>query len=468
MTRQQKADMNREFYFFAHKELQEKIVGCRLQKIFSPAPRLWSFDFGQIGYLVVHLSPASFFFYLSHAKPLNPPVPPTQVMWLRKRICGSKIKSLLPTGAFRQLIFSFIGRDDFLILDSKNGVSLQSLLPPNISTEPNGNALPETDLYRQMPTKTDPNFFYSPPNLSPLLHTPENLKNSQNNGQIFSSALQAAESCYAAKVGELTSGIKEATKEQNRRLKRLRRNLEKLDADEKRLQKMIEQGKNGELLKSVLYAYSPQEKYSELKIDFGSEPIILSLEPHLTLQENMEKFFRKSKKGKRGLEFIAIRRNNLQKELAEEENRTVAAPKIGFVPPKNKKKKYPSLAVYRLPAGWTVLRGKDSKANHRLLSEFASPFDYWLHAANGPGAHIILKRDFPTQEVDENSLTLAAGLAGLYSWQKQAQKAEILCALVKNVRKNKGAGLGQVVVDEVLRSFRVPIEAEKLEQFRVD
>lgn len=464
MIRQPKADMDREFYLFALKELQEKIIGCRLQKIFSPAPHLWTLDFGQIGYFVIHLLPASFFFYLSRAKPLNPPVPQTQVMWLRKRICGYKIKSLHSAWPLRQLTFSFIGRDDFFVLDCKKGLSLQTTLPPDISAGQDLNSLSQNNLHRQIQTKTDFNFFYSPPNPSPLLQTS---KNPENGKQIFSSALQAAENCYAVKVNELIGGIKETTKEQNRRLKRLQRNLEKLDEDEKRLQKMIELKKNGELLKRVLYAYSPQEKYSKLKIDFGDEPIILSLEPHLTLQENMEKFFRKSKKGKRGLEFITTRRKDLQKELAEEEKHIIA-PKIGFVPPKNKKKKYPSLAVYRLPAGWIILRGKDSKANHRLLSEFARPFDYWLHAANGPGAHIILKRDFPTQEVDANSLTLAAGLAGLYSWQKQAQKAEVLCTLVKNIRKNKGAGPGQVVVDAVLTSLRVPIEAEKLEQFRID
>ena len=465
MIRQPKADMNHEFYLFALKELQEKIVGCRLQKIFSPAPHLWTLDFGQIGYLIIHLSQASFFFYLSYAKPLNPPVPQTQVIWLRKRICNYKIKSLYSAWPSRQLIFSFIGRDDFFVLDCKKGLSLQTTLPPNISAEPDLKSLLQNDLHRQIQTKTDLKFLYSPPNPSPLLQTS---KNPENGEQIFSSALQAAENCYAAKVNELVGGIQETTKEQHRRFKRLQRNLEKLDEDEKRLQKMIEQEKNGELLKSVLYTYSPQEKYSELKIDFENEQIILPLEPHLTLQENMEKFFHKSKKGKRGFEFIATRRKELQKELAEEKKHTVVVPKIGFVSLKNKKKKYPSLAIYKLPAGWTILRGKDSKANHLLLSEFSSPFDYWLHAANCPGAHIILKRDFPTQEVDANSLTLAAGLAGLYSWQKQAQKAEVLCALVKNVRKNKGAKLGQVVVDAVLTNLRVPIEAEKLEQFRID
>ena len=79
-----------------------------------------------------------------------------------------------------------------------------------------------------------------------------------------------------------------------------------------------------------------------------------------------------------------------------------------------------------------------------------------------------MKRDFPDQEVDPPSLEQAACLAGVYSWQKQSDRAEIICALVRHVRKNKGAGLGQVVVDEIRASLLVPLHQEQVEQFRVD
>ncbi len=489
MTRQSAADMDVVFYSFALAELEKLVVSRRIQKIYAPAPKLWTFDLGQIGYLIVSLAPSAFFFYLSHAKPQNPASPPAQVMWLRKRLCGRKITGLISAWPRRCLVFSLSGGDDCLVLDSKTGPAIQTR--PEPAPAPNWPPLEEllftpqknpccskaflahlrqlepaaqNDLYQRVRAGAITDFWLSPKSSSPLCWPCGDVARS------FSSALQAAQACYAGLARYSSLGGSEGEKNLKRKKKRLQRNLAKLDADEKRLRGLIELKKNGELLKSVLYAYPPQTKTAELLIDCGSEQRTLTLDGRLSLRENMEVFFRRSKKGQRGLAFVAKRRAALQTELAALDKTTpvfLGAQKNQNSGGKKGKQKYAALAVYRLPAGWTVLRGKDALANHRLLSQMASPFDLWFHAANGPGAHIILKRDFPEQEVDARSLNQAACLAGVYSWQKQAAKADVLCALVKYVRKNKGAGLGQVVVDEVHASLRVPLNQEQIEQFRV-
>lgn len=86
------------------------------------------------------------------------------------------------------------------------------------------------------------------------------------------------------------------------------------------------------------------------------------------------------------------------------------------------------------------------------LLQTASPFDYWLHAQDGPGAHVIVQRDFPKQDVPESTIQEAAALAALASHLKMADRGDVLLCLVQDVRAIKGAGLGQVAVDKVLRS----------------
>lgn len=491
MTRQSAAGMEVLFYSFALAELGKLVVSRRIQKIYSPAPGLWTFDLGPIGYLVVHLAPSAFYFYLSLTKPANPAAPPAQVMWLRKRLCGRQITGLISAWPRRCLVFSLSGGDDYLVLDSKTGPAIQTACSPapapewpllaDILAAPQKNpylskaflghleqldSSAQNELYRNIQLGTIKTFWLSSENISPLCWPVSAADRS------FSSALQAAETCYAGLAGQCSLKIAEKEKALELQKKHLQRNLARIDADEKRLRGLVELKTSGELLKTVLYLYPPQTKQAEIVIACGPEQISLALDARFTLRENMDIFFRRSKKGQRGLSFVTERRVMLLAELAALDKAVPAFP----VPQKKQetsggrkgKQKYSALAVYRLPAGWTVLRGKDAQANHKLLSQLASPFDLWFHAANGPGAHIILKRDFPDQEVDPPSLEQAACLAGVYSWQKQSDRAEIICALVRHVRKNKGAGLGQVVVDEIRASLLVPLHQEQVEQFRVD
>jgi predicted ribosome quality control (RQC) complex YloA/Tae2 family protein len=93
-----------------------------------------------------------------------------------------------------------------------------------------------------------------------------------------------------------------------------------------------------------------------------------------------------------------------------------------------------------------------------MLSKAASPFDYWFHVEDGPSSHVILKRDHPGQNVPETSLTQAAILCGLKSYRKDDGKADVMYALVKDVRKVKGFNLGQVAVDRKLGTLRVDLD----------
>jgi hypothetical protein len=197
------------------------------------------------------------------------------------------------------------------------------------------------------------------------------------------------------------------------------------------------------------------------------------LDPRLSPAENMARLFRLAAKGRRGLEHCERRRAQLLAGVGPEllpareakagnaPDKAKTAPALPFVLPK----RYQGLAVsmFRTSDGFMVLRGKSSQANHDMLSKAASPHDYWLHAAGGPSAHVILRRDYPDQPVPERSLIEAATLCALKSYRKDDAKAEVLLARVKDVRKVKGAAIGSVAVDEVERTLLVALDPE-LEQ----
>ena len=180
----------------------------------------------------------------------------------------------------------------------------------------------------------------------------------------------------------------------------------------------------------------------------------------------MEKYFRLAAKAQRGFPHIERRRFELRRELEDlEAGRTdfstpeaKRAPAADGPPPLPKRYKGLAVSLFRSSDGFAIIRGKNKQANHDILSKAASPFDYWFHVADGPSSHIILKRDHPGQDVPETTLNEAAILCGLKSFRKDDGKADVMYALVKDVRKVKGFAPGQVMVDRKLGTLRVELD----------
>jgi predicted ribosome quality control (RQC) complex YloA/Tae2 family protein len=260
-----------------------------------------------------------------------------------------------------------------------------------------------------------------------------------------------------------------------RRHRKLLRNLDHLVRDEERLENMVAESRYGELIRANLYRLDGASRPGELTLmDPGGEPVRIELPPGTSVTRAMQRFFKRAEKGRRGIPFVRERRARLERELAELVRTGAAQPETALKTASPGREapslpaRYRRLAVhvYRSDDGFFMVRGKNAKANHQLLSQVASPFDLWFHAEGGPGAHVILKRDFAAQEVPERTMQQAAVLAGLASWQRDAGKAAVLCALVRDVRKVKGAALGQVFVDAVRESLLVPLDPGLEERLR--
>ena len=103
------------------------------------------------------------------------------------------------------------------------------------------------------------------------------------------------------------------------------------------------------------------------------------------------------------------------------------------------------------------LRGRDARGNLAACKRRAAPHDIWLHAENGPGAHVIIRRAHAGQEVPARTLDQAGSLAaGKVGRRRPAPASSTLkCATSSLLRR---ALRRHRVVDEVLASREVPVD----------
>lgn len=104
--------------------------------------------------------------------------------------------------------------------------------------------------------------------------------------------------------------------------------------------------------------------------------------------------------------------------------------------------------------------GKSGRENEQVTFEIAHAEDWWLHARNIPGSHVILRTRIPTDEPDEHVVERAARLAAWYSQARESGNVEVDAAQRRHVRKIRGAGPGMVTYRNE-RTILVPAADEK-------
>jgi len=94
--------------------------------------------------------------------------------------------------------------------------------------------------------------------------------------------------------------------------------------------------------------------------------------------------------------------------------------------------------------GWTILVGRTSRDNDRLTFKLASPEDVWLHAADVPGAHVVIRTPDRRSEVPRGTLVEAASLAAWFSDARDDPAVDVRWTSRKHVRRAKGGSSGVV------------------------
>ena len=500
--------MEAVFFRFLVRELTDALPGARVEKVFLPVPNVATLTFylpaGRIipgceAKKTVHLharyGTGRYFLFLSGQKTAQPERAPAAAMRLRKYLRGRRVQQVSADWPRRRLILAFTGEGPALVLDPRSFPALVDAAapaqpaPPQPPWPPLEAVLSDPDIwqahpqlspnlrrrlaalpaaerpavYARLAQGTGDGFFLEQKNGEPQALWPVDWPGTLPAGhtvQAFATALEAAAAFGLPLAFGEVSGRREAPEAAAGAAGRRRqaRALDRLAADEARMRAFIARKAEADAIAANLHALDKTSKIPELSLptpEGGRQ--MLQLDPALTILGNMQKLYHLAAKGERGLAAIAARRRDLQGAKKDLQGREHGPQRIAASPVPSGSLKGVAAHVYRTSDGFLALRGKNAKANDQLL-RLASPFDLWFHAADGPGAHVILRRDHPGREVPRQSLLEAAGLAALASCAAGSGAADVWVARVGDVRRVKGAAPGQVTVSRILETVRAAVD----------
>ncbi len=219
----------------------------------------------------------------------------------------------------------------------------------------------------------------------------------------------------------------------------------------------------GELIHSHLYEIKQGMKEVTVFNYYTNENMTIPLDEQLTPAKNAERYYDKYNKKKRTLEALEIHIEHTKAEIeylksvqyslihATEENvltdiRTelvesgyMKARKLKGRKAEEKTKPY----HYVSPDGFHMYVGKNNLQNDYLSTKFASGNDWWFHAKEVPGSHVIVKTE--GRELTDRAYEEAAALAAYYSQASESQKVTVDYTLKKNLKKPNASAPGYVI-----------------------
>ena len=104
---------------------------------------------------------------------------------------------------------------------------------------------------------------------------------------------------------------------------------------------------------------------------------------------------------------------------------------------------FPGMRRYQTSDGYEVLVGRTARDNDQLTFRVARPNDLWLHAADYPGSHVVV-RNATRKEIPQRTIIEAAQLAAKFSQAGADSKVTIHYTPRKFLTKPKGAAPGLV------------------------
>jgi predicted ribosome quality control (RQC) complex YloA/Tae2 family protein len=280
----------------------------------------------------------------------------------------------------------------------------------------------------------------------------------------FNSLSEAAEEYYAARNRALSLRAEHSSLRNiiAREISKRESALEAIESDRARFDSPEKLKRRGDLILAnlanarvkgskvtVVDYYDPEQTKVEIEIPEGA-----------TLQEAASDYFARYQKARRALTAIAARKREVSRELdplrallqrldseptadciakvREAAEQLLGAPAVGCrAADKLKKKKGTTVGVgrrFKSSDGYEIVVGRNDRENDTLTFHVARSQDVWLHAADYPGSHVIIRT--PTRgAVPHRTIKEAAELAGFYSQAKREGKAAVHYTQKKFVSK---------------------------------
>ena len=195
---------------------------------------------------------------------------------------------------------------------------------------------------------------------------------------------------------------------------------------------------------------------------YTNEMITIPLDPTQTPQENAQRYFAKYNKQKRTFEALSELCKETRDDITYLESIQTALDiaiteddlagikeeltEAGYIKRRftRKKAKIKNTPLHYISSdGYHMYVGKNNLQNDALTFDFAVGNDWWFHAKQAPGSHVIVKTN--GEELPDRTFEEAGKLAAYYSSMRGSEKAEIDYVEKKHVKKPKGGKPGFVV-----------------------
>ena len=220
----------------------------------------------------------------------------------------------------------------------------------------------------------------------------------------------------------------------------------------------------GELLNTYGYSLESGAKVLKAINYYNNEPTTVPLDPTLTPAQNAKKYFDRYNKLKRTAEALEERIKGTEADVEHLESIATSLEiardekdlqeirqeleDYGYLrhhgPSGRKKKQEAAQPLHYLSSdGFDMYVGKNNFQNEMVTFKIASGNDWWFHANDIPGSHVIVKGN--GKELPDRTFEEAGRLAAYYSKAKNAPKVEIDYTLRKNLHKPNGARPGFVL-----------------------
>lgn len=249
---------------------------------------------------------------------------------------------------------------------------------------------------------------------------------------------------------------------------RIRRKLEAQRGELADCEKGAEFKKYGDMIIANIYRLKRGDRAAEFEDyenmrDDGSFPTMrVELDARLSPSENAQKYYKKYNKAKTAkteltkqislgeaeLEYIYTVFESLTRaesptdlsEIREELYHSGYASRMKSYAARKAHK--PAVAEFVTPDGMRVLCGKNNTQNEYITHRLAEKLDYWFHARQTPGSHVLLITE--GREPTDLDFTTAAEIAAYYS-KAEGDNVAVDYTLAKNVKKPSGGKPGFVI-----------------------
>ena len=203
----------------------------------------------------------------------------------------------------------------------------------------------------------------------------------------------------------------------------------------------------------------------------GAPEIEIEIDENLTIPEEASRRFELYSRSKRARVQLASQIKQVKAKLAELEIEreqletspgTFAESRLIPSEPKAKAKpretRVPGTRRYVSSDGYEILVGRGARDNDNLTLKVAKPSDLWLHAADYPGSHVIVRN--PTRkEIPHRTIIEAAQLAAYFSQASKDPKVDVHYTERKFLSKPKGSAAGLVRMSRFKNIVVKPAEA---------